>query len=139
MVERQPLNGMKEICQVLGRSEPTVLDLKRKYPNTMPVQKINHVWVSEKSALLDWWHRLSKGELSEVLRPAPPEQEAPPGGEPAWAAGKTKAELVAWAQQELSFAGVTPYQKRPEIVESIRAELERREQECGGDDQTRAA
>ncbi|MCF8049535.1 MAG: hypothetical protein K9L19_18450 [Desulfarculaceae bacterium] len=124
MVEQQILNGMKEISATVGRSEETVLSLKRRYPS-MPIRKISHVWTSERSVLLDWWRRYAMGEITEPETEAPPQQKQRP--EPEWAQGRSKAELVAYAEQALQFAGVGMHQTRPAIIEGIRAEMERRE------------
>lgn len=65
MVEKQILNGMKEISAAVGRSEASVLDIKRHYPS-MPMRKMGRVWTSERAALLEWWHSYAMGEVQEV-------------------------------------------------------------------------
>ncbi len=129
MVENQALilNGMKEICKVIGRTEATVLDLKRKYPS-MPIRKEGHVWNSEREALLEWWRLYVQGKVPEdVGTPEPQEQE--PEQDPEWAQGKAKAELIFFAKEQLGFTGVNQNQTRPAIIDAIRQEMERREEE----------
>ncbi|MCF8098541.1 MAG: hypothetical protein K9K65_11925, partial [Desulfarculaceae bacterium] len=76
---QQILNGMKEISATVGRSEETVLSLKRHYPS-MPIRKISHVWTSERSVLLDWWRRYAMGEVPEPEAEVPQREEKLSGG-----------------------------------------------------------
>jgi hypothetical protein len=128
MVENQALilNGMKEICKVLGnRSEATVLALKRQYPS-MPIRKERHIWVSEREALLEWFRLYVQGRLPED-EPEPQEQE--PDQDPEWAQGKAKAELIFFAKEQLGFTGVNQNQTRPAIIDAIRQEMQRQEKQ----------
>ncbi len=62
MVETTALVGMKQICQVIPRSEATILELKRKYPN-MPIHREGRAgeWLSDSVALLAWWRMYVEG------------------------------------------------------------------------------
>lgn len=47
------LNGMKEICAFIGRSEATALKLHRE--NGMPIKKTTGGWTAHRDALEQWW------------------------------------------------------------------------------------
>jgi predicted DNA-binding transcriptional regulator AlpA len=57
------LSGMKEICNHLNRSEPTVLTLIRDYD--FPAKKVLGVWESD-TDLIDRWRKnqISRGNTS---------------------------------------------------------------------------
>ena len=50
------LQGMKEICRYMGKSEPTII----RYVRTMnfPATKVNGVWVSDAALVAEWRRRL---------------------------------------------------------------------------------
>ena len=53
IVNETALQGMKEITQFLGRSEATVVALKKQHPD-MPIRKIAGRWESDKILLAEW-------------------------------------------------------------------------------------
>jgi len=61
MANENALNGMNEICGFLNRSEPTVLALKRAYPE-MPINKVGGIWAAHKKPLDEWWQRFTSQE-----------------------------------------------------------------------------
>ena len=50
------LQGMKEICRYMGKSEPTII----RYVRTMnfPAAKVNGVWVSDTALVAQWRRKL---------------------------------------------------------------------------------
>lgn len=46
------LQGMKEICRYMGRSEPTII----RYIRVMgfPAKKVNGVWISDVELIKEW-------------------------------------------------------------------------------------
>lgn len=47
------INGMKEICTFLGRSEATVIKLHRE--NELPIKKAGGGWTAHRDVLERWW------------------------------------------------------------------------------------
>lgn len=149
------LNGMKQIQQVIGRAEATVLALKRRYPFSMPIRKIEGAggWTSVREPLVAWWAAYVKGEVDEMERVArakamrggdsPAGQTRPvgdlqtrdTGGQPDFGE-MSKKDIRAWAAKELDLElreGDTK-EKLLDAIEQRRARLAAAAQDGGDND-----
>ena len=50
------LQGMKEICRYMGKSEPTILRYIRHL--NFPANKVNGEWVSDAALVAEWRRKL---------------------------------------------------------------------------------
>lgn len=57
------LQGMKSICDFLGRSEATIINWTKIYADTIPIKKIDGRWESDRKALEDWRRDLLNGRI----------------------------------------------------------------------------
>lgn len=63
MVAANALNGMKQICSFLGRSEATVLKwIRVSYADTIPIRKVDGRWESDYKALSKWRRTVLLGQ-----------------------------------------------------------------------------
>lgn len=62
------LTGMKAIADYSGLSEPTILQLARMYPDTIPVRKLAGQWCSDRVAWDRWWRCAVKGQVKETAQ-----------------------------------------------------------------------
>lgn len=118
MVETTALVGMTQICLVIPRSEATILEMKRRYPN-MPIHREREggEWLSDREELLRWWRLYVRGaaHLYGNPQPSPPaaqgdEGEQPPDGEDA-PAQETASEEQEPEDEQPPAEGEAPAQK----------------------------
>jgi hypothetical protein len=64
MVRANFLNGMKEIVEYVGFSQPTVLKHKRAYPG-MPIRKEGGVWIGDPAKLEGFYRDLAAGKIEK--------------------------------------------------------------------------
>ena len=54
------LQGMKEICRYMGKSEPTIL--RYIYTMNFPARKVGGIWLSDMDMIKAWRHDVIAGD-----------------------------------------------------------------------------